>query len=119
MMKKKSKEVEANAMKELAAFDIEHLFQDTNAPVIDKNLVGMRIQINFEMDEKNEEGKNKLIWYAGEVIRVNKKHQKVKVTWDDERETDSCETLEVSKWNKQTKGSWMLEKKNMTLGLIE
>ena len=39
-------------MKELDAYDIEHLFQDTNAPVIDKNLVGMRIQIKFEMDKK-------------------------------------------------------------------
>ena len=79
----------------------------------------MRIQINFEMDEKNEEGKNKLIWYSDEVIGVNKKHQKVKVTWDDEREADSMEPLQVSKWNKQTKGSWRLEKKNMTLDVVE
>ena len=110
-----AREIEANAMKEVEALDIDQKLQEKNAPAIDETLFGKRIQVKFEMDELDEEGENKLIWYTGRVIGVKKNNKDFFIRWDDEKEKDSCERLLITKWNKQTKGSWRLEKEYRTL----
>ena len=85
------------------------MFQTINALKIDKNFVGQRIQVNFELDELDCDGEKKLKWYKGKVLVVKNNNITVIVQWDKEEEGNSGEKLLPTTQNKQTKGSWRLD----------
>ena len=80
--------------------DLDSMFQTINAPKIDENFVGQRIQVNFELDELDSDGEKKLKWYKGKVLVVKNNNINVIVQWDEEGETDSGEKLLPTKWKK-------------------
>ena len=102
-------ELKVKANEELKKQDIDGMFQTINAPKIDENFVGQRIQVNFELDELDSDGEKKLKWYKGKVLVVKNNNITVIVQWDEEDEGNSGEKLLPTKWNKQTKGSWRLD----------
>ena len=102
-------ELKVKANVELKKQDIDGMFQTINAPKIDENFVGQRIQVNFELDELDSDGEKKLKWYKGKVLVVKNNNITVIVQWDEEDEGNSGEKMLPTKWNKQTKGSWRLD----------
>ena len=60
------------------------------------------------------------IWSVRPPLRVSdlpvsNNNISVIVQWDEEGEPDSGEKLLLTKWNKQTKGSWRLDINNYTI----
>ncbi len=104
----KVKMVEA-AKADIKTLDVNEKLQAPFPPTIDEHFVGKRIEVKFEMDELDDKGKNKLIWFKGEVIVVKNNKKDVIVRWDDENEIDSCQRLLPTKWNKQCDGSWRMD----------
>ena len=66
----KIEELKVKANEVLKKLDIDGMFQTINAPKIDKNFVGQRIQVNFDLDELDSDGEKKLKWYKGKVLVV-------------------------------------------------
>ena len=89
--------------------DFDGKFQTILPPKIDKTFVGQRIQVKFEMNELDNDGQKKLIWYKGKVLVVKNNNITFIVEWDNNSERNSGEKLLSSKWNKQTKGSWRMD----------
>ena len=107
-------ELKEKAEEELEKQDIDGSLQAINAPEIDGNLIGKRIQYKFKTNEVNETtGEAKLIWFTGKVYLV-KNNGKVRIEWDEEMEDDSDEKLLPSKWNKQVQKSWRMDVEKYT-----
>ena len=97
------------AKADIKTLDVNEKLQAPFPPTIDEYFVGKRIEVKFEIYELDDKGKNKLIWFKGEVIVVKNNKKDVIVRWDDENEIDSCQRLLPTKWNKQCDGSWRMD----------
>lgn len=104
----KVKMVEAEKA-DIKTLDVNEKLQALFLPTIDEHFVGKHIEVKFEMDELDDKGKIKLIWFKGKVVVVKNKKKDLIVSWDDEEKNDSCQRLLPTKLNKQCDGSWRMD----------
>ena len=79
-------------------------------PEIDANLIGKKIQYNFEMDviELGEVTQKKTLrWFTGEVLEM-KDTRIFYIEWDKEGEESSEVELKPFNWNKEKEHGWRM-----------